>query len=351
MSVSYNHDKKYIPTHLLIQWHITERCNLRCTHCYQEQYNRREELDFSQLLFILTQLKQTLTYWSEQCGHPVTGHITVTGGEPFIRRDFLALLELFAAHSELFSFAILTNGSFIDKTMAKQLASLKPRFVQVSLEGSELTHDNIRGQGSWQRTISAIRHLRRERINTLISFTAHKNNVHEFPTVVDLGRKLKVNRIWADRLIPWGQAEKMSGLLPEETQAFFQLMHQSQLDSTKRWFNKTEVAMNRALQFLVAGGEPYHCKAGDTLVTVQANGDLYPCRRMPIRVGNLLTTPFIELYEKSQLFNQLRDKTIISQGCEHCRYVQNCRGGLKCLAYATTGDPFKADPGCWLQNN
>ena len=47
------HEGTY-PPHLLVQWHVTERCNLRCAHCYQEGY-RGEELGFQGLLDILAQ--------------------------------------------------------------------------------------------------------------------------------------------------------------------------------------------------------------------------------------------------------------------------------------------------------
>jgi len=52
------------------------------------------------------------------------GHITVTGGEPFIRSDFLELLDILSANRKYFSFAILTNGSFIDDAMACHLRTL-----------------------------------------------------------------------------------------------------------------------------------------------------------------------------------------------------------------------------------
>jgi len=82
-------------------------------------------------------------------------------------------------------------------------------------------------------------------------------------------------------------------------------------------------------------------------VTLQANGDIYPCRRMPIRVGNVLEAPLVEAYYESELFRKLRDQNHIAEGCEGCRHAARCGGGLRCLSYAITGDPFKADPGCW----
>ncbi len=77
------------------------------------------------------------------------------------------------------------------------------------------------------------------------------------------------------------------------------------------------------------------------------NGDPYPCRRMPIRVGNILETPLSELYN-CEMFRDLRNKNRISEPCQDCLYAGACRGGLRCLSYAMSGDPFKTDPGCWI---
>jgi radical SAM protein with 4Fe4S-binding SPASM domain len=71
-----------------------------------------------------------------------------------------------------------------------------------------------------------------------------------------------------------------------------------------------------------------------------------PCRRLPIRAGNLLDTPLEVLYQ-CDLFRALRDRTQVCQGCEGCLYAHLCGGGLHCLAYAVTGSIFHADPGCW----
>jgi radical SAM protein with 4Fe4S-binding SPASM domain len=112
----------------------------------------------------------------------------------------------------------------------------------------------------------------------------------------------------------------------------------------------TEVALHRALQFLVADGKPYRCQAGDSLIAVLPNGDLVPCRRMPVVVGNLLRAPLRDLYDQSPFLRALRDPERVSVGCEGCFYARLCRGGLKCLSYALFGDPFQADPGCWRRD-
>ena len=113
------------------------------------------------------------------------------------------------------------------------------------------------------------------------------------------------------------------------------------------WGKRSPVAMHRALQFIESDERAYRCTAGDTLITVMPDGTLYPCRRLPIAVGNVYQTPLATLYQ-STLFKRLRDPAWVSTGCENCTYQSVCRGGLRCLAHALTGDLQHADPGCWL---
>jgi radical SAM protein with 4Fe4S-binding SPASM domain len=140
---------------------------------------------------------------------------------------------------------------------------------------------------------------------------------------------------------------------PTQTREFFKLMHKTRSRVNRFKLNqpRTEIAMQRALQFLECNEQPYHCSAGDTLVTIMSNGDLYPCRRMPIKVGNVLETPLLNLYNESELFKQLRNPKKICLGCSSCVHLDLFRGGLRCLTYAVNSDPFTADPGCWLAEN
>lgn len=340
------------PKGLLLQWHITNRCNLRCSHCYQESYGGGE-LSLDELLGVLRQYEALLGEWRTTAGRrsDVRGHITVTGGEPFVRKDFVEFLRQLSRARESFSFAILTNGSFIDVPMARRLRARRPRFVQVSLEGMEETHDAIRGPGDFQKTVAALRRLVRFGVPTMISFTAHRRNYREFPEVARLGAKIGVSKVWSDRLIPSmskGHLSLADMLTPPETREFFELMAEAKAEVGRRWFNRTEIALHRALQFLIDGGDAYHCTAGDSLITIMPDGEVYPCRRMPISVGNVRRASLREIYHESGLLQRLRDRAAVSAGCEGCEHTSRCRGGLKCLSYAVTGDPFQRDPGCWL---
>ncbi len=338
----------YVPGMLHLQWHVTERCNLRCSHCYQKSYNK-PELTLEQQLEVIEQFKEAQSLMNKKAGRRIPGHITVTGGEPFVRKDFFDLLDAFAENKEYFSFSILTNGTYIDRKMAKRLREYHPTYVQVSMEGSKEIHESIRGEGTYDLAVNALKYLHREKIRTIASFTAHKQNYHEFPNVVKACKKIGVDRVWSDRLIPSGSGEEMSEymLSPNETQEFFEMMKRE-----KQWaywspFCHTEVAMHRALQFL-EGGRDYVCQAGKSLVTIDVNGDVYPCRRMPIKVGNVLEDKLVDIYYQNPTLKDLRDVSKCASDCQSCEHFKRCQGGLRCLSYAVKGSPFEKDPGCWL---
>ncbi len=345
----------YRPPSILLQWHITERCNLRCAHCYQESYSRPDP-SLEALLGILHQFTDMLQSWNRGCSpgregdrarRVVPGQITLTGGEPLLHADFFPLLEAISRLRPSIHFSVLTNGSVIDQGTAARLRSLRPAFVQISLEGTEGRHDEIRGPGSYGAALAGIDNLVKAGIRTLISFTAHKANFRDFPEVAKIGQKLGVTRVWADRLIPNGSGSDLDLLTPSETAEFLRIMQET-ASRGKRAGSGTEIAMHRALQFLAAGGHPYSCQAGNSLITIMPDGELLPCRRMPVRVGNVLEEPLSVLYQKGKLFQKLRDEKRISRGCADCIFAALCRGGLRCLAYAVKGDAFAADPGCPL---
>ena len=112
-------------------------------------------------------------------------------------------------------------------------------------------------------------------------------------------------------------------------------------------YNKTSISMYRALQFQKTNDFAYGCTAGDTLLTVMENGDLVPCRRMPIVVGNLLTENMYDLYVNNSVFKELR-KQKIPDDCAECEHSEMCHGGLKCLTYALYKDLNHKDVGCKL---
>ncbi|MCM2359588.1 MAG: radical SAM protein [Geobacteraceae bacterium] len=340
-------DVAHIPKSMLFQWHVTDRCNLRCSHCYQDT-PATPDPSWEELMPILEQFRSfIISCRNSDAGQSFRAHVTVTGGEPFLREDFPLLLERLSGERQLFSFAILTNGTLLTPAAVRLLRRLRPSFVQVSIDGTRETHDRIRGEMSHDRAVAGVKLLVGAGIPAYLSFTAQRSNYRDFPAVARLGRRLGAARVWSDRMVPCGREHLAEEALmtPDETREFIGLMER---ERQRGWFRRSPVVLHRSLQFTATGMSPYRCSAGDTLVTVLPNGDVCPCRRMPVVAGNLHRQPLEYLYRNSELFRGLRDRSRLSTGCESCFYARSCGGGARCIARAVHGDPYRADPGCWL---
>lgn len=325
----------------VLQWHLSENCNLKCLHCYQENH-KPIQLSYEQLEKIYKQYKNLLKKLK------MKGHINITGGEPLCNPHLFKILDLIKKDEELISFSILTNGTLITKNIAKKIKSYNPSYVQVSLEGGQKTNDYIRGKGTYKKIAKGIKNLKKYNIFTSISFTATTLNYKEFPKVVSYAKKYKVDNVWSDRYIPLGDSEdKNLALNVSQTQEYLSIMAKERLKLKRKQYNKTTISMYRALQFQKTNDFAYGCTAGDTLLTVMENGDLVPCRRMPIVVGNLLKDDMYKLYKTNSILKELRKNTI-PDDCNDCEHAQMCHGGLKCLTYAIYKDLNHKDIGCNL---
>lgn len=331
---------------LLLQWHISEACNLRCRHCYQEGAASRNT-SFTEFQELLAAFEELLDAEALRCGIPTVGHVTLSGGEPLLHPDLFAMVAELGRRRGRLSWGILSNGTLLDVAMVARLKAAGVGFVQVSIEGTAASHDAVRGEGSHAAAVAGLQLLTAAGVRSLIAFTARRSNFHDFPAVAELGRHMGVTRVWADRLIPLGSGAQLADelLSPQETEEFIELMAVARQRASG---SRTEIHLGRALQFLAGGDRPYRCRAGDTLLTLLPDGTLLPCRRLPLAAGNALDSPLHELYRSSPLLRQLRESINAPNGCAGCNAARACRGGLRCLSQAVHGDWRQVDPGCWL---
>ncbi len=330
----------FIPNRFVFQWHITDVCNMRCTHCYQTDYNFIG-LEFTDLLKIFNQMQSFLIEKRIK-----KAHINFTGGEPFLRNDFLKLLKIVKS-SGTFTFGILSNGYLPPKPILDELKNLNPSFIQISLEGNKKINDSIRGDGSFEKILEALKVYKTLGIKTILSFTANSSNYMVFQDVVKIARKHGVSKVWTDRYLPIGKSDELQ-LTTEQFRVLGELILRIKSKEGYHVLSHTQVVANRALQFLFVGGHPYKCSAGINLLAIAANGDLLPCRRLPIVVGNLLVQNLTGLFDNSSLLNNLRKNEVSDDKCKSCHYKLACGGGLKYLSYALSGDFNVRDINCWI---
>ncbi|MGQ9746390.1 MAG: radical SAM protein [Candidatus Caldatribacteriaceae bacterium] len=139
----------------------TMRCNLNCYGCYAGQYRKESDMPIETLDWIFTEAKEM-----------GMNFLTISGGEPFIRKEHL---DLFEKHNDI-SFQIYTNGTLIDRNLAKRLAQMGNVYPAISVEGYEEETDNRRGKGTFRRIMEAMEALRDEGVLFGFSITATRQN-------------------------------------------------------------------------------------------------------------------------------------------------------------------------------
>jgi len=138
--------KQNLPAPFFFVISPTMRCNLNCKGCYAWQYKKTEELPFEIIDKIFSDAKKMGIYF-----------ITVSGGEPFLRKD---LLDLFKKHNDIY-FQVFTNGTLIDENLAQTLSELGNVAVVISIEGLKKETDLRRGSGVFERVSLAMENLKK----------------------------------------------------------------------------------------------------------------------------------------------------------------------------------------------
>ena len=333
---------RFKPRSFHLQWHITERCNLSCKHCYQDPVLIKKELEIKDLVKILDSFIKQIKAWDLP---KEAVRISFTGGEPLVKKDFPKLLQKCYENRDKFYYGILTNGTLLDKKKARELKKLKTDYVQVSLEGLEKTNDHIRGRGVFKKAIRAVRLLKKEKIAVNLSLTLSRVNLKDVPGVINLSRKLAVP-LGIRRLIPSGRGKNLKKfiLTPKELRQIWHYIQRANKISGKRIGLGCEDGM---LVQDFPDYQPGSCSAGYVSFTVLPNADVYPCRRLPILSGNLLKQSFRDIYYNSRPLQKLRDLRNINDVCYSCPYYEKCLGGAKCVAFSYFKDTESPDPQCW----
>lgn len=138
-----------------ISFKLTNRCNLRCAHCYEwneqgyhhdlELAERNGELDVAIIAKVLEATRE------------LGSNVYLWGGEPLVYRQWDRLVELLAEHRRWTS--MCTNGVLIERRL-ESLSRISERLeVVIALDGFEAEHDALRGAGMFGRTLAGLRSL------------------------------------------------------------------------------------------------------------------------------------------------------------------------------------------------
>ena len=185
-----------------IVYEATMRCNLRCRFCYVGDLLNREgewheELDLGTLQRV----------FPDRPGLQVS----LTGGEVFVRRDALDVLDLFRRKGYRCGY-LTTNGTLIDEERANALAALARtgflKHISVSIDGPKDLHDAARGvTGTFERTAAGLSRLRQAALRAgaplrvTINTTVSREVLGALDRMVDVAGELGVDAIGLNHLM------------------------------------------------------------------------------------------------------------------------------------------------------
>jgi radical SAM/SPASM domain protein of ACGX system len=336
-----------------IQWHICDTCDQRCKHCYIFNGNNGKPL----VEMTWEQLQAVLTNAADMCKRlGRVPYFYITGGDPILHKDFWRLLELLK--SKQIDFTLMGNPFHLSDDVCRKMADCGCGKYQLSLDGLRETHDKIRKPGSFDATINAIKYINNAGMTSAIMTTVSGMNIKEIPALIDTVVENKVDVFAFARYCPVG-FEKENHIEPLEYRAFLDTCWKKfeQYKDSDTIFNLkdhlwTLYLYEKGLFNIPADLDPKivydGCNCGIGHITILPNGDVYACRRMESKIGNVFTESLYDLFLGDNL-NEYRQFNKFEK-CAKCELLRFCRG-CPAVAYGYTNNHFAADPQCWKEIN
>lgn len=303
--------------HLIL--HVTNRCNMRCRHCFIDFSRPTEELRIDEFKTVARALPDLI--W-----------LDIGGGEPTLRDNLDEIVSLFK-FEEL---AIPTNGWDVEQILKtlQRIHSVHSRklIVALSLEGLELTHDFIRCPGSFNKTLETFNVLKgikgmRVKFNTVLC----EKNYDEILDLMSFVRDL--NPAFHSILFLRGKPNDPSMKLPDlerirklqprisEIQQSYNYGREGILSMVQRNYQryKTDLIM----QMLLEKKQVIPCLAGRSHLVVWSDGSIAPCELLPVN-GNIKYQSLPDLLKNAKM-KEIR-ATIKNRGCfctHDCNMIEN----------------------------
>lgn len=339
----------------MVFWETTSACNLKCRHCRASATGDRPSNELT-----LGQSRELLRAIAD-FAKPV---IVLSGGEPLVRPD---IYDIASCGTRLgLRMVLATNGTMLDKSSAKDIKAAGIQRVSVSIDGADAAcHDAFRGvAGAFDSAFSGIEHLKSVDMPFQINTSITRANIKQLPQILDMAISGGACALHLFMLVPTGCGKE----IPED-----EMISADEYESVLNWIYDSSKSAPINLKatcaphyFRVvkqrgkvesgewrAKGHEGHpltaetkgCLAGSAVCFVSYKGDVYPCGYFPVSAGNVLQEPFQQIWECSELFQQLRDPSLLTGKCGRCEYSRVC-GGCRARAYARTGDYLSEEPYC-----
>ncbi len=333
--IAYRALRKTLP--LQLTYFVTSRCNLDCAICFyhaQVKGPRREELTLEEVERLCRGMPQF--FW-----------LLVSGGEPYLRRDLVEIVELFRRHNRI-DFLTIPTAGFFDETIEEMTARMLERCpglkvnVNLSIQGIGEEHDQLAGMaGSWERlcrTEGRLRALRdrHSRLKIGVTLPMSSRNQMRIEAILEEAMRLfrldnlNIGMLRGDPYDPTTgvgldvRRYREAIAWMEREKARRGISYFGRLLSVAQGAMRGEVAEHVAVtRDTNAYLRP--CHAGRISVVLSETGDLYACELRPEKLGNVRDAGF----DFDRLWRGAAAEDL--RGCirrENCRCHHECNAGI-----------------------
>ncbi len=173
---------------VVVKWAITDKCNLKCKHCYKN--NHVNEITKEDVDLIIQELKRK-----------GIGCVALTGGEPLVAKQFMYIVQ--ELHKYGIETEIASNGFMMSDKMIDYLFKNNIKVVQISIDGYDGdSNDYIRGKGVYDIVTENIRNIVCKGIKVVLAHTLNHYNCNDIERIISLADELGVSAIRLERYIP-----------------------------------------------------------------------------------------------------------------------------------------------------
>lgn len=268
-----------------VAFDITNKCNLRCLHCYNnsgENLILENELKDNEVIDLINDIAKMKVFGFCFCG-----------GETLLRKELLMKCSKILSDVGT-NVSVVTNGLLLTKELAYQLKKAGVSRVQISLDGAKsCTHDKLRNKnGAFLKAINALRILEEVNLQHSIAFTPTSFNIDDFSDAYKIAIKFNVSDFRIQPLMLMGRASNnLKDIMPTQIQY--------------RSLVKTIYKINSENKLKVTWGDPIGHLFDFRLLnnsftgftTIRANGDILVTPYIPLIIGNIKKHTFLEYWE------------------------------------------------------
>jgi len=273
-------------------------------------------------------------------------------------RDIFEIISYITDESDL---VILTNGLFFGDKYLRRLAASAGRgklSFQISLDGPTADlHDAIRGKGTFEKTIRAIRRAADAGLELSISTAVSQRTLDYMTDTTRLVASLGVpshHILWMQE---WGRALDHRPELMTSPERVVEVMRACRKVGDELGVTIDNDASLRVRVRGKHGRKTDLCSCGWDSLAVFSDGQVYPCVWLAgapgMECGNVLETPLAQVWRESPVLDQIRDVSVQNrEKCSDCHLKFLCAGGSPCSSHfaslATRGrsDLHSAEPYC-----